>query len=1352
MWRLTNLWQRQTTPPNPYLRPIPRTLLQRVWRIACWLLLAYLLIVGMGVASTHEMFAHELQWQAQEIPVGMFPAGNSPSITSLIFAPDGMTLYVGTGGGGVFRSADGGENWEPVNNGLTNLNVQTILFSPTGETLYAGTTGEMFRSTDGGVSWEPANNGLGGLGVLTLLFSPTGETLYAGTWRGGLFHSNDGGDNWQSADNGLFSGDVRTLLVSPTGETLYAGTARGVFRSTDGGTSWKYPANNGLTNLNVHMLIFSPMGETLYAGTWRDGIFRSSDGGANWEPANSGLTSLRVQTLLFSPTGETLYAGTNEGGVFRSSDGGASWEPANNGLTNLNVQMLLFSPTGETLYAGTGGGGVFRSADGGEKWEPANSGLTNLVEQRLLFSPTGDTLYAHIWGSGVFRSADGGANWEPANNGLTNLDVRTLHVSPTGDTLYTGTDGGIFRSNDGGENWEPANNGLTNLDVRTLHVSPTGDTLYAHIRGSGVFRSADGGANWEPANNGLTNLDVWTLYVSPTGETLYAHILGSGVFRSADGGANWEPVNVPLSNLPVFVLRFSPTGETIYADGGPVQGGLLISNDGGANWTVANEYIDWSFLRANEYQLVVDGQQRLALHASHLLAPVPWALRGQGTAGVAVHIDSTNQTAKLVRLASIRQLLRASDVPLPLIYRFPPFLRDSVLIALPLPAWLQTNWFNLLVAGLVMLVATYLFVIRPNRLSAPQIGYLVRQPGALFSSNGFGDFSVSWAKQPTLAQLLVLLAPTKYQFQPAYLVQRIIEQGGETNATEVADGLYTWAEDSRLFSDVGDGWWVVRRPTFVALQQRDVPARRALPRLLEATHTSDPRFRHSIRFLEEASLAVENLAANVLRATTTSKQWAHIPALLVITLWEQPLSRATLEEWVSLAQTHLPSTSPRHLVAIINQPLRDSDTYHLLALQSQEDLVIIPLPYSIIQQAQFDPTSSPAHLLRHQIELYTGQANLYDFPAAVSDVLSFFGRQTPLTELKQKLHDGRPIMLYGVRKMGKSSLIKRFCEESSWPSAVVDLQGFSGHLEGVYGAALTAWGQVIPLRYPEQPWEAELFTLPATTSDSPARAFRQRVEQILGHLSEAHPTQPPGLLLLLDEMEYFLADSPEQFMSVALTLREIAQSSWGQGRFGLLMAGLDPTINRIDQYHGQRNPFFAFFRNLPLPPLEIEDTAEMITSIGGQMGLRYDEEAVAYLAQVGGGHPYLTRQLCSLLYEHLQANQPANAPLSQQITLEMAEQAVARYLRNPLNYLDASLWQSSPPDVQTLLRLLAHGQADRPEALLAAFVAHGGERRAGLLALQQLQDESLVRETAAGQLQFTIPLYQQYLQTITEAV
>src|SRR5258705_14010833 len=66
-------------------------------------------------------------------------------------------VFVGTQGGGVFRSTDNAETWTAVNNGLTDTNVRALAINSTGH-IFGGTwSSGVFRSTDNGGSWTPVN-------------------------------------------------------------------------------------------------------------------------------------------------------------------------------------------------------------------------------------------------------------------------------------------------------------------------------------------------------------------------------------------------------------------------------------------------------------------------------------------------------------------------------------------------------------------------------------------------------------------------------------------------------------------------------------------------------------------------------------------------------------------------------------------------------------------------------------------------------------------------------------------------------------------------------------------------------------------------------------------------------------------------------------------------------------------------------------------------------------------------------------------------------------------------------------------------------------------------------------------
>lgn len=261
-------------------------------------------------------------------------------------------VYAGTTAKGVFKRVTCANGWRAA--GLNSLYSLRVAVARNGM-LYTGSLGNgMYRSADGGATWVPINNNLTTSDILAVVTDPTNSlVVYAGTGIGGIFKTVDGGANWQSINVGLGSQDIRALAIDPlSGQTIYAATGdRGIYRSTNGGATWQ-PAATGLGSMEVWVVTIDPSDpQVVYAGA-TDGVYRSSNYGASWMP-----TTIRVKTkavVVDSTDPQHIYAGTSSQGVFRSIDGAQTWSAYNQGLDNLNVHALVLDESGcGLLYAGT---------------------------------------------------------------------------------------------------------------------------------------------------------------------------------------------------------------------------------------------------------------------------------------------------------------------------------------------------------------------------------------------------------------------------------------------------------------------------------------------------------------------------------------------------------------------------------------------------------------------------------------------------------------------------------------------------------------------------------------------------------------------------------------------------------------------------------------------------------------------------------------------------------------------------------------------------------------------------------------------------------------------------------------
>src|SRR5262249_52893227 len=146
----------------------------------------------------------------------------------LSLAVKGKTIFAGTFGGRVFRSTDNGANW--TDTGLAARQVYALAVS--GIYLFAGSEQGVFRSADDGQSWAPINSGLTGFGLRVQSLATRGATIFAGTGDG-LYRSTDNGQSWGTVNPALRGYSVVGLTVD--GETVFAGErsiGKGVYRST----------------------------------------------------------------------------------------------------------------------------------------------------------------------------------------------------------------------------------------------------------------------------------------------------------------------------------------------------------------------------------------------------------------------------------------------------------------------------------------------------------------------------------------------------------------------------------------------------------------------------------------------------------------------------------------------------------------------------------------------------------------------------------------------------------------------------------------------------------------------------------------------------------------------------------------------------------------------------------------------------------------------------------------------------------------------------------------------------------------------------------------------------------------
>ncbi|HVR06524.1 MAG TPA: hypothetical protein VMW75_00625 [Thermoanaerobaculia bacterium] len=255
------------------------------------------------------------------------------------------------GPAGIYRSRSGG-SWEVV---LSGGGGTTVLAGAPSQprTLYAALQNgpQIFRSLDGGDNWDAMSN-LGATALAVSLDDPA--TVFAATPQG-LMTSADGGATWTV----IFKGTVNLVAADPLDPAVLYLVASGpfddqVWESRDRGATWVKLLSNGPL-LGIAIGRNTPR-TILVSGP--QAVFGSTDGGRSWHKLIQGFP-LPYALAVDPRNGLVLYIG-GDSGLLRSTDGGGNWQPFEVGLYARGFNQLLFDPNDLfRLYAATAAAGVF---------------------------------------------------------------------------------------------------------------------------------------------------------------------------------------------------------------------------------------------------------------------------------------------------------------------------------------------------------------------------------------------------------------------------------------------------------------------------------------------------------------------------------------------------------------------------------------------------------------------------------------------------------------------------------------------------------------------------------------------------------------------------------------------------------------------------------------------------------------------------------------------------------------------------------------------------------------------------------------------------------------------------------
>jgi uncharacterized protein Yka (UPF0111/DUF47 family) len=308
-------------------------------------------------------------------------------------------------------------------------------------------------------------------------------------------------------------------------------------------------------------------------------------------------------------------------------------------------------------------------------------------------------------------------------------------------------------------------------------------------------------------------------------------------------------------------------------------------------------------------------------------------------------------------------------------------------------------------------------------------------------------------------------------------------------------------------------------------------------------------------------------------------------------------------------------------------PIPDNVKQSMIQIRYEKGFHFIPLEDVWVDSENPIIKEDPIIKMENQFQEILGpQRDLYNRKGPVSDKSNFFGREAIANDLTLRLQNGEAIGLFGLRKIGKTSLLQYIRSTAEAPMAHVDFLAGTD-FESVFERALISWFE--SARDKKIVWEPNF-----DKSQEPLQQFRNAIER----LQESSLKEKKGIpILLIDEIEMIFPYSDasvttkKNYLNFSRILRGLNQEK----RLGLIFAGVDTTINNVNRVGREQNPFYQFLYEQYLGPISDKDCSEMVTAIGELMKLTYTEGALEKIVQSSGCHPSIARQICSLAYKNL---------------------------------------------------------------------------------------------------------------------
>ncbi|MFD2566373.1 T9SS type A sorting domain-containing protein [Pseudotenacibaculum haliotis] len=541
-------------------------------------------------------------------------------------------IIVGSIGGGIWKTTDGGTTWQPLSDNHGNMYSFSLTIDPNNSSTYywGSYGGRIYRSTDGGSVWKPVGNA-GGSSILKIVVHPTDSNiLFASSQYDGLYKSTNAGTTWtQVVPESSF--DVE---FDPNDSSIVFASGFDVHRSTDSGNTFTKisgfgdgPKMIGVTPADSNRVYIVEANGNVFGA-----FYKSSDNGVSFSKLDhgnknffgydsNGLDNLgqapRDMGIAVSRTdaNEVHIAGINS---WRSTNGGSDfsitsqWTPddaANEGVGYCHADIDDIEFVGNNLYVVTDGG-IFICEDTSDVntnyYKDLSTGLGIRQFYLMGISQTDPVVIsagAQDNGTSVFNSNGTWVDWLGADGFESIVDVKDPKILY--GTIYNGI---LLKSLDQGQTVIQANRPMPTGWVTPLEQDSDG---FLYFGGDRVFKSEDGGNSWTTISQNFGNLTNQVKIAPSDSKIIYASV-GSSLYKSKKGGTDgeiWEELSGFTGIINSIAVHPTDPDKVAIAVAGDSEK-VYKSTDGGTSWTgYSNNLPNFS-----PYTLVWDNNGRDGLY------------------------------------------------------------------------------------------------------------------------------------------------------------------------------------------------------------------------------------------------------------------------------------------------------------------------------------------------------------------------------------------------------------------------------------------------------------------------------------------------------------------------------------------------------------------------------------------------------------------------------------------------------------------------------------------------------------------------------------------------------------------